>query len=79
MRAFATELAVNLRKESLEQMATAALQAKLAEMTVRRTAARPQPSLRNLLGCRVFIGSDSTTKLRSLFQPFGLSCFPSCT
>ena len=35
MRAFATELAVNLRKESLEQMTTPALENKLAEMQAR--------------------------------------------
>ena len=56
MRAFATELAVNLRKESLEQMATAALQAKLAEMTVRGTT-RP-----HYLSGTFSFGSDTTTQ-----------------
>ena len=74
MRAFATELAVNLRKESLEQMATAALQAKLAEMTVSRTAARPRTRTPEPFGLSCFrFGSGTTTQLRSLFQPFGCS------
>jgi len=48
MRAFATELAVNLRKESLEQMATPALQTKLAEMRakLRRAEARESGSFK---------------------------------
>ena len=88
MRAFATELAVNLRKESLEQMATAALQAKLAEMTVRRTATRPQPphSPGTFWAVVFSFGSDSTTQRPSLFQPFwplrfhssSLSCLRLC-
>lgn len=44
MRAFATELAVNLRKESLEQMATPALQTKLAEMQARLRRAEARES-----------------------------------
>jgi hypothetical protein len=35
MRAYATELAVNLRKESLEQMTSPALKTKLSEMQAR--------------------------------------------
>ena len=72
MRAFATELAVNLRKESLEQMATAALQAKLAEMTVRRTAARPQPLSGTVWAGCVFIWKryhHPTTASLSTFLP----------
>ena len=48
MRAFATELAVNLRKESLEQMATPALHTKLAEMQdrLRRAEARESGSFK---------------------------------
>lgn len=44
MRAFATELAVNLRKESLEQMATPALQTKLTEMRARLRRAEARES-----------------------------------
>jgi hypothetical protein len=44
MRAFATELAVNLRKEALEQMATPALQTKLAEMQARLRRAEARES-----------------------------------
>jgi hypothetical protein len=41
---FATSLAVNLRKESLEQMQTAALRTKLAEMKSRLARAEAQDS-----------------------------------
>jgi hypothetical protein len=48
MRAFATELAVNLRKESLEQMATPALHTKLTELQarLRRAEARETGSFK---------------------------------
>lgn len=41
---FATSLAVNLRKESLEQMDTSALQTKLAEMQARLSRAQVKDS-----------------------------------
>ena len=44
MRGFATELAVNLRKASLEDMATPALQAKLAEEQARLRRAKASNS-----------------------------------
>ena len=75
MRAFATELAVNLRKESLEQMATAALQAKLAEMTVRRTATQPALA-RNLLRCRVFVRKRQHHPTTVSLSTFLAAAFP---